>query len=500
MFQDLVTAATAAARADGIIAWARVENAACANRLAATADLIERRMAADGSAEREQWRLDNWEAIAAEVAAAQTITLGTASNQMVHALALRDQLPRVAGVFAAGAVTYRLIMAIVARTMLIKDPDAMAKVDTELAAHIIGWEALSAMKTEQAIDYWVNRYDPGALRRTEVKARSRHVDVSPPDGTGVTPIWAMLFDHDAAVLDRRLDAMARAVCSDDTRTLDQRRADALGALAAGQQRLACLCGGPHCPVADSGPHPSVVIHVLAEAETLSTATDVELNGADHERMTAAQLRETPLLQALAPPAGKGPLQVKPGFVVGRGVLPAPVVAMMARQATIRPMVHPGNAPPEPRYRPSATLEAFIRCRDLTCRFPGCDQPAHHCDIDHTVPYPFGSTHASNLKCLCRKHHLLKTFWSGVDGWRDRQMPDGAVIWTAPGGRTYTTRPGSRLLFPTLTEPTAPVSEHAAGPEGNRGLMMPRRKRTRAQDRQQRIDAERTLNSDEPPPF
>jgi hypothetical protein len=64
-------------------------------------------------------------------------------------------------------------------------------------------------------------------------------------------------------------------------------------------------------------------------------------------------------------------------------------------------------------RPSAALADFIRCRDLTCRFPGCDKPADFCDLDHTVPYDAGGpTHASNLKLLCRKHHLLKPFGAG----------------------------------------------------------------------------------------
>src|SRR6202007_511235 len=57
----------------------------------------------------------------------------------------------------------------------------------------------------------------------------------------------------------------------------------------------------------------------------------------------------------------------------------------------------------------ARLADFVRCRDLTCRAPGCDRPAVFCDLDHTVAYADGGrTHASNLKCLCRKHHLLKT--------------------------------------------------------------------------------------------
>jgi hypothetical protein len=99
-----------------------------------------------------------------------------------------------------------------------------------------------------------------------------------------------------------------------------------------------------------------------------------------------------------------------------------------------------------------------------------------------------------LKCTERSrcHHLLKTFW----GWLDRQLPDGMVIWTAPSGQTYTTYPGSRLLFPTLCKPTAPIGAPAVvAVEPNRGLMMPRRKNTRAQDRAKRIEAERARNQE-----
>ena len=142
------------------------------------------------------------------------------------------------------------------------------------------------------------------------------------------------------------------------------------------------------------------------------------------------------------------------------MLPAPLLAAkLAGTAKIVPIVHPGDAPPQPRYIPTAVLATFVRCRDMTCRFPGCDEPAHHCDIDHTIAYPTGPTQASNLKCLCRKHHLLKTF----GGWRDQQVPDGTVEWTSPHGQTYTTHPGSRILFPTLCKPTAPVGRQRACP-------------------------------------
>jgi hypothetical protein len=99
----------------------------------------------------------------------------------------------------------------------------------------------------------------------------------------------------------------------------------------------------------------------------------------------------------------------------------------------------------------------------------------------------------SLKCslASRGHHLLKTFC----GWLDRQLPDGTVIWASPSGQTFTTYPGSRLLFPTLCRPTAPVSAPVNAPKAgpSRGLMMPRRTSTRAQDRIKRIDAERARN-------
>jgi hypothetical protein len=121
---------------------------------------------------------------------------------------------------------------------------------------------------------------------------------------------------------------------------------------------------------------------------------------------------------------------------------------------------------------------------------------------HTIAYPVGPTCASNLVCLCRKHHLLKTYW----GWGSRQSPDGTVVWTSPHGQHYTTHPGSLLLFPKLCEPTAPVANPDATPTPASGLMMPRRKHTRQHYRQRAIEAERRLNQDrmpdrnKPPPF
>ncbi|WP_317160904.1 hypothetical protein [[Mycobacterium] appelbergii] len=103
---------------------------------------------------------------------------------------------------------------------------------------------------------------------------------------------------------------------------------------------------------------------------------------------------------------------------------------------------------------------------------------------------------------------MKTFWIGPDGWSDRQLPDGTVIWRAPTGHEYTTYPGSTLLIPALVKPTGTLILPNTIPPtaGDRTAMMPKRRHTRAHDTAQRITAERKLNDtliaeqNLPPPF
>ena len=100
---------------------------------------------------------------------------------------------------------------------------------------------------------------------------------------------------------------------------------------------------------------------------------------------------------------------------------------------------------------------------------------------------------------------MKTF---LTGWRDEQWADGTIVWTSLTGQKYVTHPGSRLLFPALCLPTGelPTAPTTYPPPGDRGIMMPKRRRTRQQDRAHRIDAERALNAarvaerNKPPPF
>lgn len=455
----------------------RAEARAAADRLDAIGELFELRRAQRG--EQQDWAVDTWAAVGAEVAAAVRISLAMAGSYLRYALAMRERLPKVAAVFRAGDIDYRLFQTIVYRTDLITDAAALARVDAELAVCTARWPSMTQGRLAAAVDRLVARADADAVRRQRESATRREVSIWESE-SGMSEIYGRLFGTDAAALDRRLDAVADTACAADPRSRAERRADALGALAAGADRLACRCGGTECSAGGRTAAP-VTIHVVAEHATLQGHSST------------------------------------PAALLGReGPIPAPLIRELAGTVRLRPLSAPTNA--EPSYIPSAKLADFVRCRDLTCRAPGCDHPAANCDVDHTIPFGRGgATHPSNLKSLCRQHHLMKTFW----GWRDQQLQDGTVIWTLPDGQTYVTTPGSALLFPGLCAPTgevAPGETAAAERCADRIALMPLRATTRAQNRAHRIATERQHNrairlaaytaptgpappkNDDPPPF
>lgn len=445
-----------AAVVDALSAAARGQSMMCARELAAMGELYARR-APEDDVDRSNWAIDGHENVVAEVAAALGISRGRAKGRLRYAIDLRERLPLVAEVFAKGDIDFRLMAAVVARTELVEDRALVANLDAAIARHASRWMRLSEPKLFERIDMWIMRFDPAGKRLPRPRDENRYVEIGPTD-SGLAGVWAQLHAADGAALDQKLDALANTVCRSDPRTKMQRRADALAALVAGLDTMRCECGSPDCVGGQQRPAANVVIHMLAEQATLSGDAEA------------------------------------PGYLPGFGPIPANRLRDMATNAKLKPLVKPA-AEAEPGYRPSLALAEFVRLRDLTCRFPGCDKPAEVCDVDHTVPFPLGPTHPSNLKLLCRYHHLLKTFYTGLGGWADSQLPDGTVQWTSPTGHTYTTKPGASLLFPTfaaatgeLVLPTSTLPSSA-----NRGLMMPARRRPRADERAARIRRERAIN-------
>lgn len=132
-----------------------------------------------------------------------------------------------------------------------------------------------------------------------------------------------------------------------------------------------------------------------------------------------------------PPIGNFPDEAE-------GVDETATAAAPFMQVVPLPSTQPGD-----RYRPSAVLDSYIRIRDCHCSWPGCNQKAWGADLDHTYEYNHddpaagGCTHYSEMKTLCRFHHLIKT----CSDWLDDQQPDPRtgnprLIFTSPGRLSF----------------------------------------------------------------
>ena len=434
----------------------RQESVLVARRLAAVAALLRHRVAAAERADdtRGYAAIDGFEQAAAEVAAAMNLSPMAASYLVSDAEALATRLPKVGALLAEGRTDWRTVRLIISRTDLVTDDEQIAELDQSLAARIGNWHGWSKQRILNAVDAAVRAVDPDAARERRVAAEDdRHIGITASDN-GMAEIYGSVAAAAATAFDRRLSQLAKQVCPADPRTLDQRRADALAALTQGH-RLACQCGLPDCgsktDTTDGAAGAArVVINVVASDQTVFGES------------------------------------AAPGYLEGYGVIDAEQVRQLASAASLL-VANPLTSPAEARrYQPSAALERTIRCRDLTCRFPGCSRPAIVCDIDHTIPFNHqnpaagGLTVAENLKCLCRQHHRLKTF----GGWRDKQLADGTVVWLSPSGRTYRTSPAGADLFP---QPRGPA---CATP-------VPKR-RSRSQQRSTRIAQARKHNREQRP--
>jgi hypothetical protein len=334
----------------------RQESVLVARRMAAVAALLRHRLAATERAEHRRGYavVDGFEQTAAEVSAAMNLSPMAASYLVSYAEALDTRLPKIAALLAEGRTDWRTVRLLVSRTDLITDQKLIAEVDQSLAARIGNWHGWSRQRIVNAVDAAVRAIDPDAARaRRDTAEDDRHIGISAREN-GMAEIYGTVGAAAATVFDRRLSELAKQACAADPRTLDQRRADALAALTQGRS-LACRCGQPDCPAeANDCEHDlgaaGVVINVVASEHTVYANGD------------------------------------RPGYLEGYGVIDADQVRELAAAASkliADPFTSPGDAL---RYQPSAALERAVRCRDLTCRFPGCSRPAVVCDIDHTIGF------------------------------------------------------------------------------------------------------------------
>jgi hypothetical protein len=94
-----------------------------------------------------------------------------------------------------------------------------------------------------------------------------------------------------------------------------------------------------------------------------------------------------------------------------GPIPLETVRRWACDATLTPLLTDHDGQPLATGRParfvSPVLRRLLHQRDQHCTHPGCDVPARWCDAHHVQHWARGgSTEATNLRLLCRRHHRM----------------------------------------------------------------------------------------------
>lgn len=179
----------------------------------------------------------------------------------------------------------------------------------------------------------------------------------------------------------------------------------------------------------------------------------------------------------------------PGFLQPFGALdPADTKKLAALADRIRDADKAGTAAVN-GYRPSDDIRAAVNGRDRICRWPGCNVPAHQCQLDHRINYAEGGpTTATEMLSLCPHHHQRKT---------DQQVSylldpiTGDVYWLFQDG-TWT--------VDLADGPLAPRQKHWNQTLAQKITNRQKRARERQANKTGRRSPSPNLSEEEKPPF
>ncbi len=393
-----------------------------------------------------------------EVAHAINLGRGTAAFRARRAFTWRDNLPATFTAFARGELDERRA-GVLAEVLEHTSPELARAVEREVLTEAADLSLAELRRRAFALLAELDA-DAIAVRHEEAK---KTADVRTYDtGDGMAALTADLTVEQAAACSAVIEQLARMAKADgDDRPIGVIRASILSMLL--MRPADHGLGGVHVHLA-----------VTATLEGLegSTGAGGEINGS---ALTAGQLRDllrrAGALGLTTPDGGTLTFALTDENGLLLATLTAAELARLAKQGC---PTHTeaecgcavaGMPPATDAYEPTVAQERFVDTRDRRCRHPNCGQRAGWADHDHVIPHgQGGQTTCTNLCCLCRSHHRLKTF---ARRWTFRMYPDGTLYVTSPSGVTRATRPPGlrrRGLRPPGLRPPDPGPPELRSPE------------------------------------
>jgi hypothetical protein len=359
----------------------------------------------------------------------------TAAKKLIgHALELRHRLPRLWALVQSGRVPAWRARSVAEATIhatpaLTKDAARWVDAQVAAVAGKIGPAQLDRLVAETIKRFELAEPDPAADPEDGyLSVDPRHATLNDRDVhyAGTMHFEADLDIADALDLDGALRhgaEMQKALGSAES--LDVRRAKALGDLARTQTALDLHTQGTTDSRGQDG---------------LPAAREVVLNV--HFDVTPVQDSDdegdSTVVRTVFGPTGR--LEERQKLVLLDQV--KAWCADSRTKITIKPVIDLNAELSAPGYDIPDRIREQVALRDRTCVFPWCTRPARGADVDHIDEYDHdaeaegrpqpGPTASSNLACLCRFHHRLKTFTS----WTYEVMAPGVFEWTSPHGHRY----------------------------------------------------------------
>ena len=361
--------------------------------------------------------------LAAEAAGALRVKASTAGILVFNAVRLSDQLPQFHAALSRGSITWGHVLKMLDLTDGVPE-EILPGFETKV---LPAAQKLTSAQFLRVAGRILERMHPVPLQARADAGRAQRRVLLRPDADGMAWLNAYLKAEDAQAIYARLSRIATTLDTDTTPA----------------------AGGEVDGTAPAG---------IAPAGTAGTAGTAAPRTKDQRRADA--YRDL-LLDGVGPTGlghgirGTVHLTVPaltllgrsddPAILEGYGPIDPETARRIAGTATswTRILTHPETgcrlSMGREQYAPPADMRRYLDARDQTCQGIGCTRRATLSEIDHTQPWNTGGpTDVDNLVHLCKACHRLKH----QSSFSTRQGPGGALTWTTPSGKKYTSTPAN----------------------------------------------------------
>jgi hypothetical protein len=299
--------------------------------------------------------------------------------------------------------------------------------DEHEAGLLAAGAALPVDQLSTLMGQWYRTADAATADKEGTDVEERRDLFVLPVGDSEWMLKGTLTPEQGAVVSEAIDAVTQADWDgkEETRSMGQRRADALASIA-----RFWLDNQGKTMVHGQRPHVQVIVDVDDLVEGHDHSDDDDDCDDDEPRWKSSGRYTAPSGRKRRGGGMTSSGMWLNGPTIDRYLCDCIMTRVLKSESVILDVGRPSRTVPH-------ALRRAVIARDRHCRYPGCDRPAAWSDIHHIKYWENGGVHSiMNCLLLCGRHHHR------VHGYGERLVlhPDGRLDVTGNDGITYTSLP------------------------------------------------------------